>query len=234
MPICTKNRTRRHRLATTGRMKLAEHLRHLSLGFFGKRDPGDVTNLLLSDYAQVEHTISRNVPQLISAVMLPVLALLGLAFLDWKMALAMFVALPFGALLLWLTDTLPREVTLSKTDLASWWQAKQIVDANLLSPPSLAELSRQFCLNQYKLKKGFKQLFGLPVHAYVIDQRLEQSRRLLEEGSVNVTYAASMAGFNNLRQFAEKFRKKYGVNPSAYLKSRGFRPLNHELYFVIG
>ncbi|NRQ55339.1 helix-turn-helix transcriptional regulator [Brevibacillus sp. HD1.4A] len=122
-------------------------------------------------------------------------------------------------------DTLPREVTLSKTDLTSLWQAKQIVDANLLSPPSLAELSRQICLNEYKLKKGFKQLFGLPVHAYVIDQRLEQSRRLLEEGSVNVTYAASMAGFNNLGQFAEKFRKKYGVNPSAYLKSRGFRTI---------
>lgn len=101
-----KSYTAAYRLAATGRMKLAEHLRHLSLGFFGKRDPGDVTNLLLSDYAQVEHTISHNVPQLISAVVLPVLALLGLAFLDWKMALAMFVALPFGALLLWLTDSL--------------------------------------------------------------------------------------------------------------------------------
>lgn len=93
-----------YRLAASGRLKLAEHIRHLSLGFFGKRDPADLTNLLLSDYGQVEHTISHNVPQLISAVMLPMLALLGLVFLDWKMALAMFVAVPFGALLLGLTD----------------------------------------------------------------------------------------------------------------------------------
>ncbi|MEK5025814.1 ABC transporter ATP-binding protein [Paenibacillus sp. FSL M7-1046] len=93
-------------LAASGRLSLAEHIRHLSLGFFGRRDPGDITNLLLSDYGQVEQTISHNVPQLISAVMLPVLALAGLLFVDWRMALAMFAAMPFGVLLLWLTDSL--------------------------------------------------------------------------------------------------------------------------------
>jgi len=93
-------------LAATGRLSLAEHLRHLSLGYFGKRDPADMTNLLLGDYAQVEHTISHNVPQLISAVVLPVLALGGLLFLDWRMALAMFAAVPAGLLLLWLTNAL--------------------------------------------------------------------------------------------------------------------------------
>ncbi|CAM3295717.1 MULTISPECIES: ABC transporter ATP-binding protein [Saccharibacillus] len=92
--------------AAQGRMELAEHLRRLPLGFFGKRDPADLTNLLLSDYAQVEHTISHNVPQLISAIMLPTLALCGLLFLDWRMALALFAALPLGLLLLWLTDRL--------------------------------------------------------------------------------------------------------------------------------
>lgn len=93
-------------LAASGRLSLAEHIRHLSLGFFGKRDPGDITNLLLNDYGQVEHTISHNVPQLISAIILPVLALAGLTFMDWQMTLAMFVAAPFGVLMLWLTDSI--------------------------------------------------------------------------------------------------------------------------------
>lgn len=101
-----KTYTAAYGLAASGRLSLAEHIRHLSLGFFGRRDPGDITNLLLSDYGQVEQTISHNVPQLISAVMLPVLALAGLLFVDWRMALAMFAAMPFGVLLLWLTDSL--------------------------------------------------------------------------------------------------------------------------------
>lgn len=98
-------------LAASGRLKLAEHIRGLSLGFFGRRDPGDLTNLLLGDYGQVEHTISHNVPQLISAIVLPTLALTGLLFLDWRMALAMFVAVPFGALLLWLTDRIQAKLS---------------------------------------------------------------------------------------------------------------------------
>lgn len=93
-------------MAATGRLRLAEHIRRLPLGFFGRRDPGDLSNMLLSDYAQVEHTISHNVPQLASAVMLPILALCSLVFVDWRMALAMFAAVPFGALLLWATDTI--------------------------------------------------------------------------------------------------------------------------------
>jgi ATP-binding cassette subfamily B protein len=110
-------------MAATGRLRLAEHIRHLSLGFFGKRDPGDLTNLLLSDYGQVEHTISHNVPQLISAITLPVLALAGLAVLDWRMALAMFAAVPLGALLLWVTDSVQARLSerhiRAKNDAAS-------------------------------------------------------------------------------------------------------------------
>ncbi|MFC4601893.1 ABC transporter ATP-binding protein [Cohnella hongkongensis] len=98
-------------LAAKGRLGLAEHIRQLSLGFFGRRDPGDLTNLLLGDYGQVEHTISHNVPQLISAVVLPTLALVGLLFVDWQMAIAMFVAVPFGALLLWLTDSIQAKLS---------------------------------------------------------------------------------------------------------------------------
>jgi hypothetical protein len=38
-------------------------------------------------------------------------------------------------------------------------QAKEILDHDLLSVPSINQLSRQVCLNEFKLKKGFKQLF---------------------------------------------------------------------------
>lgn len=98
-------------LSASGRLSLAEHIRQLSLGFFGKRDPGDITNLLLGDYGQVEHTISHNVPQLISAIMLPLLAFTGLLLIDWRMAVAMFIATPFGVLLLRWTDSMQKKLS---------------------------------------------------------------------------------------------------------------------------
>jgi ATP-binding cassette subfamily B protein len=81
-------------VSAEGRTELAEHLRKLPLGYLTGRDPGDLANMLMGDFALLEHSVSHSVPQLIGALVMPVLALTGLCFLDWRMALAMFAALP--------------------------------------------------------------------------------------------------------------------------------------------
>lgn len=100
-----------YNVSAEGRLTLADHLRKLPLGFLGQRDPGDLTNLLLTDYAQVETAISHYVPSLISGIVLPSLAFVGLILIDWQMSLAMFVALPFGILLIVLTDSLQERLS---------------------------------------------------------------------------------------------------------------------------
>jgi ATP-binding cassette subfamily B protein IrtB len=84
-----------------GRTALAERLRRLSLGFFGSRDPGDLTTMMLGDYTLVETAISHHFPQLISSVALPALAFIVLLFVQWQLALAMFVALPLSVLIIY-------------------------------------------------------------------------------------------------------------------------------------
>ncbi|SDG11063.1 AraC-type DNA-binding protein [Fontibacillus panacisegetis] len=110
----------------------------------------------------------------------------------------------------------PISAGLSRTDIESLLKAKEILDHDLVGAPGIQELSKKVCLNEFKLKKGFKQLFGLPIHAYVIDCRLEVAYKLLESGSSTVTMAAAMAGFSNPSYFAEKFRQKYGAIPSRF------------------
>lgn len=105
---------------------------------------------------------------------------------------------------------------LSRTDRTSLNKAKYIVDTNLAHPPTLEELCRQVCLNEFKLKKGFKQLFGLPVHAYVIEQRLQAAYYLLESKQMNITTAAATVGYNKTSHFSAHFKRKYGKTPSAY------------------
>lgn len=111
-----------------------------------------------------------------------------------------------------------RSADLSRNDIASLYEAKKILDADISNTPTLSSLSKYVCLNEFKLKKGFKKLFGMPVHTYIIDKRLEKAQFLLESGKVNVSEAACQVGYNGLGQFAAKFRKKYGVNPSEYLR----------------
>lgn len=107
----------------------------------------------------------------------------------------------------------------SAYDREALYKARKILDENLVAPPTLGKLAKLICLNEYKLKTGFKELFGLPVHAYIIDKRLEFARLLMEEKKLRVTEAALLVGYNDLSYFAEKFRAKYGVNPSQYSKN---------------
>ncbi|MGF9917567.1 AraC family transcriptional regulator [Paenibacillus ehimensis] len=109
-------------------------------------------------------------------------------------------------------------VNLSRQDMIGIRKAKEILDHNLAASVSLSELSKLVCLNEYKLKKGFKEMFGQSVHAYVIDQRLEKARLLFEEQGLSVSDAAFQVGYGNLSFFTLSFRKKFGVNPGDYLR----------------
>lgn len=89
-----------YEMSADGRMNLAEHLRKLSLGFLARRDPGDLSSMLITDFTMAETGISHHLPQLLGALVMPVLAFLSLLWIDWRMSVAMFIALPFAVLVL--------------------------------------------------------------------------------------------------------------------------------------
>ena len=117
-----------------------------------------------------------------------------------------------------LEDHAIKSTSFTKDDMLSIYKAKDIIDNDIANTPSLRALTRMVCLSEYKLQAGFKKHFGMTVYAYVIDRRLEKARLLLEHGNVKVSDVACYVGYNELGRFAEKFRKKFGVNPSEYLK----------------
>ena len=92
-----------YEMSAEGRISLAEHLRRLSLGFLSRHDPGDLSSMLITDFAMAETGISHHLPQLMGALVMPILAFLSLLWIDWRMAVAMFVSLPFACLILWLS-----------------------------------------------------------------------------------------------------------------------------------
>lgn len=103
---------------------------------------------------------------------------------------------------------------LKADDIRCLHQAKEILSHMWNQPPSLLELARLVGLNDYKLKLGFKELFGTTVFGYVRGLRMNEARKILEQGKANVSEAASMVGYHNLSHFSTLFRKTYGYNPS--------------------
>ena len=98
-------------MSASGRLSLAEHLRKLSLGFLSRRDPGDLSSMLITDFMMAETGISHHLPQLMGAVVMPVLAFASLIWIDWRMAVSMFAALPLALLVLWASTKAQRKLS---------------------------------------------------------------------------------------------------------------------------
>lgn len=100
-----------YEMSASGRLSLAEHLRKLSLGFLSKRDPGDLSSMLVTDFMMAETGISHHLPQLMGAIVMPVLAFASLVWIDWRMAVSMFAALPLALLVLWVSTKAQRKLS---------------------------------------------------------------------------------------------------------------------------
>ncbi len=98
-------------MSALGRLALAEHLRKLSLGFLSRRDPGDLSSMLITDFMLAETGISHHLPQLMGAVVMPVLAFVSLVWIDWRMAVSMFAALPLALLVLWASTSAQKKLS---------------------------------------------------------------------------------------------------------------------------
>ncbi|RKR85118.1 AraC-like DNA-binding protein [Mucilaginibacter gracilis] len=102
---------------------------------------------------------------------------------------------------------------LKEDDLERIHQAKIIVEQNLLNPCSLIELAHKVGLNDFKLKKGFREVLGTTVFGYLYDLRMEKAKFLLKSGN-SVREVAYEVGYKNAHHFTTAFKKKFGHLPS--------------------
>ncbi|WP_190808919.1 AraC family transcriptional regulator [Flagellimonas sp. S3867] len=103
---------------------------------------------------------------------------------------------------------------IKSTDRDRLQQAKEILSNNLDNPPSLTELAQEIGLNTTKLKKEFKEIFGLPVFKYLQNERLTTAHALISQKQATVQEAAWHVGYDSLSSFSNAFAKKFGYRPS--------------------
>lgn len=113
-----------------------------------------------------------------------------------------------------LESTMAKPSALRPADINKIQQAREILLKDIQHPPSLNALARMAGLNEYKLKAGFKQVFGNTVFGYLKDHRLTLARRLILEGEKNITEVAYETGYSTVQHFSSEFKKKFGTNPA--------------------
>ena len=82
------------------RISIAERLRKLPLGYFGKRDLADLTETIMGDVNRLEHVWSHCLGYLYGAYISTAIIAVMLFVYDWRMALACLWGVPVAFLLL--------------------------------------------------------------------------------------------------------------------------------------
>ncbi|MEM7062498.1 MAG: AraC family transcriptional regulator [Cyanobacteria bacterium P01_B01_bin.77] len=111
-------------------------------------------------------------------------------------------------------------IPLCPQDIEQLYQAREILIQQATAPPSLVDLARRVGLNDRKLNRGFRHLFGTTVFGYLQDYRLQQAKELLRTSRLTIAGIAAAVGYQSPEAFSTAFRRKFSVNPKAYQLSQ--------------
>jgi ATP-binding cassette subfamily B protein len=78
------------------RVKLAEKLSWISMGFFTKKASGKIKKVMSEDVERIENFVAHHIPDLIGAFIFPILLISYFFYVDWRLALAVIVVLPLA------------------------------------------------------------------------------------------------------------------------------------------
>lgn len=92
------------------RLRLGEHIRKLSLGFFNLHDVGALSNRILDNVNRMEMIVTMLIPEMVSTMVLSVLVAAGLFFIDPRLAAATIVTMPAAlAVMVWARNIMAKQ-----------------------------------------------------------------------------------------------------------------------------
>ncbi len=113
------------------------------------------------------------------------------------------------------------EVSLSRDDVDRLHAARLLMERNMAEPPSFQAICRDVGLNEFKLKRGFKQVFGTTLFGYLQQQRVTTAYLSMVNDGKSVSECAWDVGYTNVGHFITAFKKHFGVTPGEV--RRGYR-----------
>jgi AraC family transcriptional regulator len=100
-------------------------------------------------------------------------------------------------------------------------QLERVIDyvkANLSQDLSILDLATLTGMSESHFSRSFKQSVGITPYQYLMQQRVELAKQLLEKRSIAISTIALDCGFANQTHLTKVFRQMTGMTPKAYQK----------------
>jgi len=108
---------------------------------------------------------------------------------------------------------------LNSRDVQRMQKARAVLEQEYITPPTIHQLARALGLNEAKLMRDFKQLFGQTIFDFTQNIRMDAAKTLLETTSKSITEIAFDVGYEYSSNFTTAFKRRFGVPPSVARES---------------
>jgi ATP-binding cassette subfamily B protein len=115
-----------HNILYDLRIKIAEKMRTLPLGYFNKKNTGELKKVMSEDVEQMEIFLAHNIPEVVGALVFTLLTAVILFIVDWRLALATIIVIPVGFILQMMVIGSGREIT------TRWYSATEKMNAAMI------------------------------------------------------------------------------------------------------
>lgn len=106
-----------------------------------------------------------------------------------------------------------KPILIKPAEIDKLHNARQFVKLNMFEHISLQQVARAAGLNDFKLKKGFKELFGTTVFGYLNELKMNHAKRLLLDGGITIGDLAFDLGYSEAHNFTKAFKRHFGYPP---------------------
>jgi AraC family transcriptional regulator len=128
------------------------------------------------------------------------------------------IALAFFAHIVRAYGSAPVEGRNARGGLAPWQlqRARDFINANLAGDPSISQVANECGLSASYFVRAFKQTTGIPPYRWLIKQRIERAKELLQDPGRELADIAQLCGFVDQSHFTRVFSRSEGYSPGRW------------------
>ena len=116
-------------------------------------------------------------------------------------------------------DQLLRPALLLNENRQSKRNIQRLLEKNLLSDLSVADLAELSGRSLASFNRDFKREFSTTPKKWLLERRLQHAYELVDCSEFSVTEIAMKIGYENVSHFIKAFKEKYGVTPKSLQQS---------------
>lgn len=97
---------------------------------------------------------------------------------------------------------------------------KDYIDSGLSYNVTLDDIAQHFYLNKSYIISIFSDKYGYTPKQYILQRKMQAACSMLEENMYSISEIADLLDFSSSQHFSSSFKKKLGISPDEYRRSK--------------